>query len=94
MATTFPVVERLRAELRAAPFRRLDAAGGERLRRAHAEMHHSNAIEGVHPTPELVALFAMFVEERAPPEATEGLVLRYMAERIAAGARQEATAAE
>lgn len=93
MAAAFPVVEHFRAELRAERFERLDAAGAERMRRAFAEMHHSNAVEGVHPTPELAALFAMLVEERAPPEAAGGVVSRYMAERIAAGAGR-ATAAE
>lgn len=80
--SVFPVVEQYRAELRARPYARLDDQEVADLRQRSAEAHHSNAIEGIHPTPELAALFAMFLEERAPPDVFGPLVDRYILERI------------
>lgn len=78
----FPVVEHYRAELRARPYARLDDAALAELRRRSAAAHHSSAIEGIHPTPELEALFEMFLEERAPPDVSGPYVDRYIVERI------------
>ena len=64
------------------PFPRVDDAGMAELRRRGAEAHHSSAIEGIHPTPELEALFAMFLEERVPPDVSGPYVDRYVMERI------------
>jgi hypothetical protein len=78
----FPLVERYRAELRSMPFERLHDAAAAELRRRLAGAHASSAIEGIHPTPELEALFAMFVEERAPAHVLGPFVDRYIAERF------------
>ena len=77
-----------RSGMSASRFGRLDDAGTEQLRQAYAAMAHSNAIEGIHPTPEMAALFAMFVEERAPPAATDAIVDRYVTDHIVAPARE------
>lgn len=82
--TAFQIVEQYRAELRAQPYARLDAAALSELRRAIAASHHSNAIEGIRPTPELEALFAMFVEERTPSHVLGPCVDRYIRERVIA----------
>ena len=76
------IVEQYRAELRAQPYTRVDDATLAELRQRSAEGHHSNAIEGIHPTPEIVALFAMFLEERVPPDVSGPYVHRYIMERI------------
>ena len=79
---SFPVVERYRAELRALPFVRLDDAARVELRICSADAHQSSAIEGIHPTPEIEALFAMFLEERVPPSVSAPPATRYVMERI------------
>jgi len=76
------VVERYRAELRAQAYARVDDATLAELRQRSAEGHHSNAIEGIHPTPEVVALFAMFLEERVPADMCGLYAQRYILERI------------
>ena len=78
----FPVVEHYRAELHARAYARVDEQALAELRRRSESGHHSNAIEGIHPTPELAALFAMFLEERVPPEVSGPYVHRYILERI------------
>lgn len=88
----FPIIEQYRAELRALPYTRLDDAPLAELRRSIAESHHSNAIEGIHPTPELEALFEMFLEERTPPDVLGPYVDRYVMERIVAADRALADA--
>ncbi len=82
----FAVIEGYRRELRALPFMRLDAEQRDELDSRYRSMHHSNAIEGVHPTPELEALCRMFVEEGVPPAVSDQFVDRYVAERVAAEA--------
>jgi len=81
----FPVIERYRAELLASGFVPLDDAALEELRQAEAEMHHSNAIEGIHPSPETAALFEMLLEIRVPPDVSQPFVKRYLKERIVSG---------
>ena len=76
------IVEQYRAELRAQAYARVDDATLAELRQRTAEAHHSNAIEGIHPTPELLGLFAMFLEERAPPDVSGPYVERYIMEQI------------
>ena len=76
------IIEQFRAELRAQPYARADDAALAELRQRTAESHHSHAIEGIYPTPELKALFAMFLEERAPPDVSGPYVQRYIMERI------------
>jgi hypothetical protein len=78
----FQIVEQYRAELLAAGFTPLDDAELERVRRAWAEMHHSNAIEGIAPRPETVALYDMFLELRVPPAISRPVIERYMRERV------------
>ena len=78
----FPVIEQYRAELLASGFTPLTDTDLDQLRHAQAEMHHSNAIEGIHPRPETVALFEMFFEVRVPLDASRPFVERYIQERI------------
>ena len=80
--SAFPIIERYRAELRAASFPRVDKAGMIELRQRGAEAHHSSAIEGIHPTPELGALFDMLLDERVPPDVSSTYVHRYIMEQI------------
>lgn len=82
--TMFPAIETYRAELRAQNFVRLEGAQLDQLRGDLREMHYSNEIEGIHPTPELAALFAMFIEERAPASAFGPFVHRWLRERLPA----------
>ena len=70
-AGEFPRVESLRRELRALPFVRLDDAELSHLRARLLVGHHNNAIEGIEPSPEMAALFAMFLQERAPLPVSE-----------------------
>ena len=67
--TIFSAIEAYRAELRALDFVRLDDAELDDLCNGLRHAHFSGAIEDIHSTPELMALFAMFVEERAPESA-------------------------
>ena len=83
----FPIVDRYRAELRAKAFPRVDDAGMIELRRRGADAHQSSAIEGIHPTPELEALFAMLLEERVPPDVSGSYVHRYVMEQIVPAGR-------
>ena len=78
----FPVIEQYRAELLASGFVPLNDTELAHVRQAWAEMHHSNAIEGIHPRPETVALFDMFLEIRVPTAVSRLFVERYMRERI------------
>ena len=78
----FQSVEQYRAELLASGFTPLDDAELEAVRQARAEMHHSNAIEGITPRPETVALFEMFLEIRVPPAISRPVVERYMRDRV------------
>jgi len=79
---SFPVVELYRAELRALPFVRLDDAAMVEILIRSANAHQSSAIEGIHPTPEVAALFTMFIEERVPSSVSSPYVTRYVMERI------------
>ena len=90
--SAFPLIEQYRTELRARPYVRVDDAALAELRQRSAEADHSNAIEGIYPTPELQALFAMFLEERAPPDVFGPYVGRYIEERIVLADRTLATA--
>ena len=80
--TVFPVIEGYRRELRAMSFPRLGGAERAELDRCYASMHHSNAIEGVHPTSELKALFQMFVDEAVPPAVSDAFLDHYIRESI------------
>lgn len=79
---SFPLIERYRAELRAMTFPRLDDTQLADMRRRDAHAHHSSAIEGIHPSPELAALFDMFLEERVPPDVSDAFVDRYLDHRF------------
>ena len=78
---SFPLIERYRAELRAMPLPRLDDAQLADMRRRDAHAHHSSAIEDVHPSPELAALFDLFLEERVPAEVSRAFVTRFFDDR-------------
>lgn len=75
---SFPLVERYRAELQASDYARLSADDTMRMKHRFALSHHSNAIEDVHPSPKLFALFEMFVQERVPVSVAQGYVSRFM----------------
>lgn len=74
----FPLIEQYRAELQARPYARLDDDQVAELRYKMAGAHNSNAIEGIHPTPEMEALFSMLIEERTPPDVLGSYVDRYI----------------
>ena len=74
--SAFPTIDRYRAELRAMPFPRVDDAGMIELCRRGSNAHQSSAIEGIRPTPELEALFTMFLDERVPPDMSGPYVHR------------------
>lgn len=80
--SAFPIIDRYRVELRGLPFQRVDDEGMVELRRRGADAHQSSAIEGIHPTPEMEALFTMFLEERVPLDMSGPYVMRYIMERI------------
>lgn len=82
MTTPFPLVEELRGELRAAAFPRLSDPELARLRARLAKGHHNNAIEGIDPSPEMAALFEMFLQERAPLAVSEPYLDRFIAARL------------
>lgn len=79
----FPQVETFRSELYASLYARLDDAALAHLRERYAIAHHSNAIEGIDPTPELAALMAMFLEERVPVAISDPILTRYFLEPAA-----------
>ena len=78
LVSEFPRVEAFRRELRALPFARLNDAKLADLRARLLVGHHNNAIEGIEPSPELAALFAMFLQERAPLAVSEPFLDRYV----------------
>ncbi len=80
--SAFPTIDRYRAELRAMPFPRVDDAAMIELRRRGSNADQSSTIESIHPTRELEALFAMFLEEHVPPDVSGPYVHRYVMERI------------
>jgi hypothetical protein len=76
----FPLVETIREEVRRAG---LDPAGEAELRELDgclAEALANNAIEGVEPDPELVAMLAMLREERLSPRYFDRFYERYVSE--------------
>ena len=86
--SAFPIIDRYRAELRAKPFARLDDQALAEIRRRYESAHHSNAIEDIHPTPELKALFEMLLDERVPTDVSGPYVTRYIWERIVPADRE------
>ena len=84
---SFPVVEGYRQELRNQSFERVDDIGMVELRRNSVDAHQSSVIEGIHPTPEVEALFTMLLEEHVPPEVSEFYVMRYVTEQLVPAAR-------
>jgi len=79
----YHIVEQYRSQLLATGFTPLGDTELEALRAAEAEMHHSNAIEGIAPSPEMAALFEMFLEIRVPPEVSDPVFNRYVRDRVA-----------
>jgi len=75
----FPLVEELRRDLHAATFARLTDGEVSDLRARLFAGHHNNAIEGIDPSPEMVALFEMFLQERAPMAVSEPYLDRFIA---------------
>lgn len=94
--TTFPAVEAYRAELHGMDYTRLDYAELAEVRRRYAAAHHSSGIEGVHPSDEQVAFYAMLLDMRVPQDLANRYSRRFLQERIIgpALARQDAAAAE
>ena len=80
--TTFPAIEAYRAELLAMQFTPMDDAELDRVRRRGADAHHSNAIEGIHPTDEQLAYYALMLELRVPLDIAKEYSNRFLQERI------------
>lgn len=78
----FPLVQELRRDLHAVAFTRLTDTEVAALRARLLVGHHNNAIEGIDPSPETVALFEMFLQERAPLAVSEPYLDRYIALRL------------
>ena len=89
--TPFPFVEACRRELQATHYTRLSDAELADVRRRYAEAHHSSATEGIHPSAEQTAFYAMLLEERVPQHLANHYSRRFLQERIVAPAlaRQE-----
>ena len=81
-ASAFAYVEALQRELHALPFVRLNDGELAHLRTRLRVGHHNNAIEGIEPSPELAALFEMFLQERAPLTVSEPFLDRYIQDRL------------
>jgi hypothetical protein len=88
----FPLVETLRRELQAEGFRPMDDIALQDARLRFAEMHHSNAIEGVAPDRETAALFEMLFVERVPVTRWEAITMRFMSEHLGSHRDQVAIA--
>jgi len=80
--TTFPAIEAYQAELQAMDYRRLDDAALAEVCRRYAASRHSSAIEGIHPSPEQEAFFAMLHDLRVPQDLADDYSDRFMQERI------------
>lgn len=91
-APSFQLVERYRAELQASDYARLSEDETMHMKHRFALSHHSNAIEDVHPSPELFALFAMFVQERVPVSIAQGYVNRFMKDEDEPASEQSSAA--
>ena len=84
IAGRFPSVETIRAEIRRA---RLTPATEAELRELDKRMNEAlanNAIEGLDPDAELLALLAMFRDERLGPRDFDRFYDRYVSEWIRA----------
>ena len=79
---TFPAVEAYRAELQATNYPRLDEAALAEVRRRYAASRHSSAIEGIHPSPEQEAFYAMLHDLRVPQDLANDYSRRFLQERI------------
>ena len=79
---TFPLIEELRRDLQAEIFTRLTDEEVAGLRSRLAMGHHSNVIEGIKPTQEMVALFEMILQERAPLAIAQPYLDRYIRVRL------------
>ena len=84
--TPFAFVETCRRELQATHYTRLSDAELAEVRRRYAAAHHSNATEGVHPTAEQAAFYAMLLEERVPQDLANHYSRQFLHERIVAPA--------
>lgn len=80
--STFPAVEAYRAELRATNYCRLDDAALAEVLRRYAASRHSSAIEGIHPSPEQEAFYAMLHDLRVPQDLASAYSRRFLHERI------------
>ena len=80
--TTFPAVEAYRAELQVTDYRRLNDAELAEVRRRYAASRHSSAIEGIHPSAEQEAFYAMLHDLRVPQDLASDYSRRFLQERI------------
>lgn len=92
-AAEFPFVEQLRAAVRRTAYVRLTDAELECQDRSDRGIVQSLAIEGLHGSPEIEALFAMLREERVPPPVALHMVGRYVRDRLAPAAAEAESAA-
>lgn len=80
--TTFPIIDRYRAELKATSYTPLSDPELARTRQRYAEAHHSNAIEGIHPKAEQLAFTDLMIELRVPPDLMSQYTDRFVQEYI------------
>ena len=80
--STFPAVDAYQAELQATDYRRLDDAALAEVRRRYAASRHSSAIEGIHPSAEQEAFYAMLHDLRVPQDLADAYSRRFLQERI------------
>jgi len=83
---TFPFIEEFRAELRQRDYPRLSEAECAAMRWDFTQGMANNAIEDLHPPPELVAFIDLLVDERVPQEVSDEFFDRFAVVRLGAKA--------
>ncbi len=85
--TAFPIIEHYRNELGRTRFARISEADQMAMDERHEGAVQSLAIEGLHGSPEISALFQMLSEERVSPSMRTQIVDRYVREQLVPNAR-------
>ncbi len=73
-------LERLRADIQAANFKRLSNDEAIALQRQYSAAHRARVERGDIPPTSLIALFALFVEEKVPPHISAHYVENFLKE--------------
>ena len=71
-------LDKLRADIQAADFKRLSNDEAIALQRQYSAAHRASVERGDIPPTALVALFALFVEEKVPPHISQGYVDNFL----------------